>query len=160
MPVREFELFHGAVLTKLARSDRPLTLRMIETRPGDAWSTYRVNDAVSVLIKHSLNPRSVKREKAKTWQFVFSPDQMRQLQAAGTWAALVCGGKTVGETHMEVCLLDPTELGQLVDLSSASQQSLTVKRIGGKGLRASSVRMNVDLIIPRSRLEKWKVPGS
>ena len=113
-----------------------------------------------MLIKHSLNPRSVKREKAKTWQFVFSPGQMRQLQAPGLWAALVCGGRTIGETEMEVCLLDPNQLEQLVNLSSVSQQSLTVKRIDGKGLRASSVRVHDDLIISRSRLDDWEVPGS
>lgn len=37
MAIDEFELFHGVVLTKLVRSDRPITLRMIETRPREAW---------------------------------------------------------------------------------------------------------------------------
>jgi hypothetical protein len=30
MTIKQFELFHGAVLTKLVRSDRPITLRMID----------------------------------------------------------------------------------------------------------------------------------
>ena len=162
MPVREFELFHGSVLTKLVRSDRPLTLRMIETRPGDAWSTYRVNDEVSVLLKYSLNRRSLKREKAKAWQwqFVFSPDQMKQLQNAVTWYALVCGSKFLEDSDMEVCLLDPTQIAELLDLSSTSQQSLTVKRIEGKSLRASSPRLGEEMVVARNRVDTWNVPGS
>jgi hypothetical protein len=35
MSVHEFELFHGIVLTKLIRSDRPITLRMFETKPSE-----------------------------------------------------------------------------------------------------------------------------
>lgn len=37
--IREFELFHGAALTKIVRAERPVTLRLIETRPDDAWAT-------------------------------------------------------------------------------------------------------------------------
>jgi hypothetical protein len=160
MPVREFELFHGAVLTKLVRADHPLTLRMIETRPSDAWSTYRINDQVNVLIKHSLNPRSLTREKGKAWQFVFSPEQMRQIRIPSTWGALVCGGKTVGGSEMEVCLLAPEQLAELLDVSSNEPQSVTVKRIEGKGLRAQSPLMKNDLVVPRNRIDTWVVPGS
>ncbi len=39
MPIREFELFHGAALTKIVRSDRPMTLRMIE--PGFLTGSLR-----------------------------------------------------------------------------------------------------------------------
>lgn len=35
MSVKEFELFHGAVLTKLLRSEKPVALRLIETRPWE-----------------------------------------------------------------------------------------------------------------------------
>jgi hypothetical protein len=160
MPIREFELFHGAVLTKLVRGDRALTLRMIETRPTDAWSTYRVNDQVNVLLKHSLSPRIARRENATAWQFVFSRDQMRQLRTANTWAALVCGSKTVGRSDMEICLLDPTQLEEVLDLASDDQQSVTVKRIEGKSLRVSSPQVRKELVVPRSRADNWDIPGS
>lgn len=159
MAVKEFELFHGAVLTKLARSKKPLTLCMIETRSADSWSTYRVNDEVRLLIKHSLTGRSLKREAAKVWSFVFSPDQIRQLQEPGTWAALVCGSKIIGGTDMEVCLLEPSELASLIDLSTTTQQSAMVKRLDGKGLRVSSSRID-ERIVNRNRLDVWDVPGS
>ncbi len=159
MPVREFELFHGAVLTKLVRSDKPLTLRMIETRSGESWSTYKINDEVRLLLKHSVISRSLSREKSRAWQFVFSPDQMVQLAVPNTWCVLVCGGKTVGDTQMEVCLLDPTQTAVLLDVSISTQQSLLVKRIEGKSLRASSARSN-EIVIARNRLDTWTVPGS
>jgi hypothetical protein len=31
MSVREFELYHGAVLTKILRSEKPVALRLVET---------------------------------------------------------------------------------------------------------------------------------
>lgn len=159
MSVREFELFHGAVLTKLVRTEKPLTLRMIETRSADAWSTYRINDELSLVIKHSVKSRSLKGESAKAWQFVFSPEQMRQVAESGTWAALVCGASTATDAAMEVCLLEPSELSELLDLRSSGQQSLMVKRIEGKSLRVSSSR-RLEMVIPRNRLDKWEVPGS
>lgn len=161
MSVREFELFHGAALTKLVRTETALTLRLIETRPTDSWSTYRVNDEVNILLKHSVRPRSRKRENgAAVWQFVFSPDQMKQVTQAGTWAALVCGAPELGASDMDVCLLDPTQLAQLLDTGRTNQQSLTVKRLPGKSLRVTSVRVSDEFVVPRNRLDDWAVPGS
>jgi hypothetical protein len=36
MSVRDFELYHGAVLSKVLRSQRPAGLRLVETRKQDA----------------------------------------------------------------------------------------------------------------------------
>lgn len=100
------------------------------------------------------------REGALVWQFVFSPDQMKQLAQPGTWCALVCGAPKLGTTEMDVCLLDPERIGQLLDISKTSQQSLTVKRLPGKSLRVSSVRVGDEIVISRNRLDEWAVPGS
>jgi hypothetical protein len=160
MPIREFELFHGAVLTKLVRADRPITLRMIETRPADAWSTYRINDAVSILLKHSTRLRPLRRKRgAAAWSFVFSTDQIEQLSKQGTWAALVCCSSKIGRNKMETCLLDPDQLNRLLDLTAKTQQSITVKRLPGKRLRVVSPRTR-DLVVARNRIETWRVPGS
>jgi hypothetical protein len=51
MAIRQFELFHGAVLTKLVRRGQRVALTMIETSPNDPWAVYTINDAVDV---HSL----------------------------------------------------------------------------------------------------------
>jgi hypothetical protein len=90
--IKEFELFHGALLTKLVRSEKPLTLRLIETRMDDSWSTYTINDQVRLLVKHSLNPRKLSRVKnGRAWSFVFSKNQVAQATVDGTYITLICG---------------------------------------------------------------------
>lgn len=161
MPIREFELFHGAVLTKLVRAERPLTLTMTETRPGDAWSSYRINDAVSLLLKHSLASKVLHRgEGGRTWQFVFSRNQVVQLSTEGAWAALICGSNAVSNAETEVCLLSPEQIRELIDVNATGTQSVSVKYIKGKMLRVSSGSAAGDVLVARGRLEKWEVPGS
>jgi len=87
MPLREFELFHGAVLTKLVRNDRPVALRMIETRPSEAWAMYLINNEVPLLVKHSTNSRELRRRQgARSWTFVFGNDQLREVRSGTTWS--------------------------------------------------------------------------
>jgi hypothetical protein len=162
MAVRDFELFHGAVLTKLVRGDRPLTLRLIETRPTDSWSTYRLNDEVNLLMKHSTVSSARKREPgAVVWQFVFSPDQMKQVAKTGVWVALVCGAPVLTKTDMDVCLLEPSQLAALLALDRPGQpQSITVKRQPNMSLRVTSAKTPEEVIVPRNRLDTWRVPGS
>ena len=108
MPVREFELFHGAVLTKIVRSDRPMTLRMIETKPGESRSAYTVNGEVTLILTHSATPRKLKRERGSfRWQFTLGADQIQQLSGTNSWLGLICGSPNIGKRAlMEVCLLD------------------------------------------------------
>ena len=161
MPVRDFELFHGAVLTKLVRGERPLTLRLIETRPTDSWSTYRLNDEVNLLLKHSTVSIARKREiGSAVWQFVLSRDQMHQISQPGVWVALVCGAPTLTKTEMDICLLDPAQVRELLDVHLQQQQSLTVKRLPGKSLRVTSPRAQDECVVARNRLDTWHVPGS
>jgi hypothetical protein len=134
---------------------------LIETRPTDSWSTYRINDEVNILLKHSLSPQFRKREKgAVVWQFVFSRDQMKQLAQVGTWAALVCGAPDLGTPDMDVCLLDAGQIAQLLHTGRTTQQSLTVKRLPAKSLRVTSVRVIDEIVVSRNRLDEWAVPGS
>ena len=162
MAVHEFELFHGIALTKLVRGDRPISLRMIETRPGEAWSAYTINSEVELFLKHSTKPTKLKREKrALAWNFVFGTDQLRQIRESTrpVYSALVCGDRTLKTDTMQVCLLDPDQLKQLIDLTVSSQQSVHIKFIPGKSLRVSSAQAD-EFIVPRNRFEEWEVPGS
>jgi len=164
MAVDEFELFHGVVLTKLVRSERPITLRMIETRPGEAWSAYTLNDEVDLFIKHSTTPRdTVRGGEGRAWSFVFGADQLRQMAASkakgGVYVALVGGTRQIKDTQRCVCLLDPQEVSGLLDLSSTAQQALTVKLISGKSLRVYHGHEE-KFKVPQNRLEKWQIPGS
>lgn len=164
MAIDEFELFHGVVLTKLLRSERPVTLRMIETRPGEAWSAYRLNDEVDLFIKHSTTPRAtVRGGEGRSWSFVFGPEQLRQMAESrakgGVYVALVGGSRQMRDAQTCVCLLEPKEVRKLLDFSTLSQQSLTVKLIRGRSLRVYKGRKE-RFTVAQNRLERWEVPGS
>lgn len=164
MSVRDFELFHGAVLTKLLRSEKPVSLRLIETRPGQNWSTYTLNDTVDLFVSHSKSPRSVSRGGGGTsWSFVFSANQLRQMnpvsRGRSVYVALVCGKATLSPGDMEVCLLDPDQVRDLVDFN-APQQSVTVRKPHGRGQLRVFKDRRARYLIAQSRLDKWEIPGS
>ncbi|TCD46848.1 hypothetical protein [Chlorobium sp. N1] len=164
MSVREFELYHGAVLAKILRSDKPVALRLVETKPGENWSTYTLNDAVSLLVTFSKGPRPISRGNGGiSWSFVFSVNQLRQMNPDNSelpvWVAMVCGRKSPADGDMQVCLLDPEQLADVIDFTAA-QQSLTVRNPKGRGqLRVFKGRKET-FLVPQSRLEKWELPGS
>jgi len=164
MSVREFELYHGAVLAKILRSDKPVALRLVETQPGENWSTYTLNDAVNLLVTFSKVRRSVSRGNGGiSWSFVFSANQLRQMNPVKSdrpvWVAMVCGRKSPADGDMQVCLLDPDQLSEVIDVS-ADQQSLTVRKPNGRGrLRVIKDRQE-KFLVPQSRLENWELPGS
>jgi hypothetical protein len=157
MPVKSFELFHGAVLTKLVRSDRPVTLRLIETGSQGPWGMYRINDEVNLLLKYSTTPKA--REGATRWDFVVSRREMKELSNEATWLALVCGSSELRSTGMETCLLDPRQLKALFHLKGW-QESAYVERKQRTSLRVGPTRAGPELVIARNRVETWKVPGS
>lgn len=157
MPVRSFELFHGAVLTKLVRSDRPLTLRLIETGSMGTWGMYRINDEVNLLVKYSATPKS--RKGATRWDFVVSRTEIKELSHEATWLALVCGSSQLRSTEMEVCLLCPDQLKALFYFR-LSQESVYVECKQGASLRVGPTKAGPELVIARNRVETWPVPGS
>jgi hypothetical protein len=93
MSVREFEIYHGAALATVLRSEKPVALRLVEAKPGESWSTYTLNDAVDLLVTHSKKSRPVARGGGGTsWSFVFSTNQLRQMNPEKStrpvWVAL------------------------------------------------------------------------
>ena len=164
MSVREFELYHGAALAKVLRSEKPVALRLVETKPGESWSTYTLNDAVDLLVTHSKGPRPVSRGGGGTsWSFVFSTNQLRQMNPAHSkrpvWVAMVCGRKSPADGEMQVCLLDPDQIAEVIDFSSA-QQSLTVRKPSGKGKLRVFKDRHEKFLVAQSRLDNWDVPGA
>jgi hypothetical protein len=173
MGVHKFEHLHGVVLTKLMRSDRPTTLRMVETAPKESWSQYRVNDAVDLLIKASTSPRTLTRERGHAWTFTFTPREVRlAIGPTAAYAALVCAFREHNQAA-KVCLLTPADLALLLEApglpvhvpgeavaipANQGQQSVTVKSVERKFLRATS-RHEAAVLVPQGRLETWVVPG-
>ena len=161
MTIKQFELFHGAVLTKLVRSDQTRTLRLIETRPGEAWAVYTINDAADLFLKHSASARPRARESF-SWQFAFGPEQVNQIHerlvSRQVYVALVCGQSDVKQGKMQICFLHPDELAKLIDFEDASTQSITVRYIPRRKLKVCSG--NVGLSVSQNALDQWDVPGS
>ncbi len=167
MRVREFELYHGAVLTKLVRSDRPITLRMIETKPQEAWAAYTLNNEASLYIKYSTTPSTRKRtETTLVWMFIFANGQLRQLQELrkqrDVYVALVCGQRDIEDGEMYTCLMKPNALDLCINVNSTEAQAITVKYEPGKQLRVSGPVNKVahPVLIARNSLDTWTVPGS
>lgn len=163
MTVKEFELYHGVVLAKVLRSEKPVALRLIETRSGENWSTYTLNDAVDLLVSYSKTPRPVSRQGGGTsWTFVFNRNQLRQMNPEGrgrpVWVALVCARKSLADGEMQVCLLDPEQLRDTVSFTEV-QQSLTVRKPRGKGKLRVFKDRHERFLVAQSRLDKWEVPG-
>jgi hypothetical protein len=165
MTIKQFELYHGAVLTALVRSDRPVTLRMIETRPSEAWAVYTLNDEVDLYVKYSTAVRALRtRPGAFSWTFVFGSDEVLRLSELRAerevYAALVCARKAISqEKGMHTCLLQPGELARLIDLDDHTSQSTTVRYIPRKKFRLFSGH-RVELRVAQSALARWEVPGS
>lgn len=150
MAVSEFELLHGVVLTGLMRADRPRTLRLMEHDKKVGWSVYTVSAKgtgdVRILIKTSISPRANKRKGKKsggpshTWQHIFSDAQMKEVNEPGTWVALVCGSPNLKSKIMEVCVLDPDDLAELIDIGTGDRRSVTVHKAKGNKLWLSSAK--------------------
>lgn len=113
--IRMFELFHGGVLVKLLRSDKPVTLRMIETQPKERWSTYTLNDEIDLFITFSQNPTKYYQDGGGTsWTFQFSENQRQQIRdGEKVHIALVCAPKEFNENNIPVCLINEERLKEL-----------------------------------------------
>jgi hypothetical protein len=164
MSIKEFELFHGAVLTRLVRSDRPITVTLIETRPEDTWSVYKIIDS-QLFIKHSTSPRPLTREiGGYSWTFTFSPDHINQIsdlrKEHPTCVALVCGISNIKQGRMEICFINHDEIPEILELDNPDTQSVTVRY--NKGAKKFRVLLNrkEKLLIYLNAIDRWNIPGS
>ncbi|MCG2738779.1 MAG: hypothetical protein L6300_00885 [Syntrophaceae bacterium] len=135
MYIKNYEMYHGAVLVHLIRKEKPISLRLIETHPKEQWSTYVINDAISILITHSTNARKVRQGvEGTSWTFSVSAKQLNQIKTAEKpiHVALVCARKNLGEDKQVICLLSPKQVCDVFDLEKENQ-GITVRKPDGKG---------------------------
>ena len=163
MSIKDFELFHGIVLTKMVRSDPPVSLRMIETNKDQAWSAYLVNDASFLYIKYRTRAQKPKRLKGLSWVFTFGEDQLQQIktlkQQHPVFFALVC----VDKKPNSVCLLVPSDIDRCINLDVQGSQNITVLYQPKKSLRAYGPQNSSEddrLVVAQNRLDKWTPPGN
>lgn len=162
MAIKEFELMHGAVLTKICRNDQPIALTLVETRDRER-NVYYVNSDTVLYIKHSATPKQTNGKSR--WQFTFQAEHLEDLtefsQSGTLYIALVCGSENL-KGNMEVCLLYSDELIACLDLTTKVTQWIAVEKEGRNQLRAfgsSNSNNSSQLKIPRNRLDTLKIPG-
>jgi hypothetical protein len=168
--VKEFHLLHGIVLTKVLRNEQP-TLRLVETdTANNAWAAYILNDAVIIYVKYSLVGMKRQRAEKISWKFNFQPSELEKIQemqgklSAPVHFTLVGGFPSIDDAkQMQVCLLEPSEIDQCIDIASKKTQTITVEVRPRESLRVYGPK-NSDkrdkLVISRNRLDEWKIPGS
>jgi hypothetical protein len=100
MKLQDYELYHGAVLTRLVRSGQFTTVRMIETNRKECWSAYVVDEDCAVYCKHRSHSDPerwgsdhIPITSAK-WMFTFLPEHEEKLSELASrysaYVALVC----------------------------------------------------------------------
>lgn len=168
MSVQEMELFHGAVLAKLFRSDKPVSLRMVEMDFKQSRRAYLVNDEAYIYIKHSKVPRLSKKEFTRTWNFSFSPDHINDFldlhsNSKDVFLALVCGQAIIDKDQtIEICFLNWSQIWSCIDVTKANeQQYVTVKFQKGYSFRVWGTNLPISkpILISQNALSDWTVPG-
>ncbi|OHB76255.1 MAG: hypothetical protein A2Z25_16215 [Planctomycetes bacterium RBG_16_55_9] len=181
MPIRDFELYHGALLTKLVRSDRPVTLRMIETEADECWSAYTIDDTVTVYTKASGHGKFYEKDNSVKWTFTFQPKHLNDLRRLSeqndVYIALVCANHSIprqvpfslGSYEEEwrrwlelenalrhkltgICFLEPDEWRRCFDLDDHRTQSIVVELAKGKAFL-----VNNHLRVAQKALDSWQV---
>jgi len=168
MSVQEMELFHGAVLAKLFRSDKPVSLRMVEMDFEQSRRAYLVNDIAYIYIKHSKRSYKGTRETSYRWTFTFQPNHVEDLKRLknnkkDVYLALVCGQSVINSSDpIEICFMDWDQIWKCLDINNKKvQQTLCVKckrgysfRVWGT-LNSSTKAININ----QNALSDWEVPG-
>jgi len=159
MTIPEYQIMHGAVLSRICRNDRPMTLRMIETS-NESRAAYIINDALYLYMKHSRSPAELKREDALRWQYTFTPANLAELRRLMTdrpvYLALICGYPDL--RPLDVCLLEPEEIPAVIDVTAEAIQSIQVKLINGaRKLRVNGSARSREMLVPRNLLDTWEI---
>ena len=160
MALREFEFYHGAVITKILRKDMPVTLTLIETDVDKSWSVYEIVDDAGdkvIYMKYCASPRETSKRIA--WVFNFIPKHLEELSRykdIDLYLALICVNKDLQFEPMEVCLLNREEISETIDIGSNTSQTITVFCETGKKLRVRGSSTNGrELKIKRGRIDDF-----
>jgi hypothetical protein len=183
MPLRDFELYHGALLTKLVRSDRPITIRMIETETNECWSAYTIDDTVTIYTKASGHGKFDEKDRYVKWTFTFQPKHLSDLRRLseqnGVYLALVCANHALPDRVPFIGLDVSAEKAweRWLRLENALRRKLTgicflepdrwhrclelddnrTQSITVELARGNAFLVNGHLRVPQNRLDTWQV---
>ncbi len=136
MKIQDKDLYHGASLTQIVEHNSFKALNKVD----DKYGHYLVNTDIRLLVKYS--------KKKQRWQFTFQPDDLKTLtdDLQGTdrvFACLVCGRATV-------CLLDDSQLKEVMDLGARSAQTVSVRIPKNASMRVKGTKGSLSSTIPHN----------
>jgi len=161
--IKDIELFHGAVLTKLMRINRPVALSMVETRP-DEGSFYTINDEAEFYIKYK---NGIKGKKGPiSWTFTFTSEEIKKLKTqqqkrGQLFVALVCTLSSKKDGKMQIAFFDPHKnkgINNILDFDTTTQQAFTIKD-NLKGMLIVIKNHKEIMKISRGALDNWVALG-
>lgn len=162
MAIKEFEYYHGAVLTKILRKDIPTSLKLVETNK-DSWCTYIINDAVALYLRYR-SPR--KTNNHLCWSFSFDQKQLKEIRKYlgknfDLKFSLICTKGVYEEYNSEICLIDREQFLSIADINSITDQRINVYLKNGESFRVDGTksRKSKELIISRSEIDKIEIPS-
>jgi hypothetical protein len=161
MSTKQFEFYHGVVLTRLVRSDRPVRLQMSVNQPADSWSAYLIDDSVALFIKRSGKPTELKKDKTLRWQFTFSDNQLIQMmdysKDRAVYLALVASRNNSFLDGVNICLISPEQLNSLVDWNTKGTESFTLK--DAESSHSYLVCGNgIEIRVKKKAFDSWDIP--
>lgn len=162
MAIKDFEYYHGAVLTKILRKDVPTSIKLVETNK-DSWCIYTINDAVALYLRYR-SPR--KTNNHLCWSFSFDQKQLKEIRDylkknLDLKFALICINGDYKEYKPEICLIYKEQFLLIVDVNSITNQRINVYLENGKSFRVDGTKSKKqkEVIISRSEIDKIEIPG-
>lgn len=128
--IKEFEFYHGAVLTKIVQSDRKVS---ISAYPNSSRCSYVIDGSTGLYIKHSTN-------RLTPWGFSFAKIHQDEIKSMAdsldkVFVALVCGKDGIACLSFEelkIVLDDDHGDHEWVRVSRRPREKYAVKGSNGK----------------------------
>ncbi len=159
MAIKDFELYHGAVLTRILRKDIKTSLKLVETNK-DSSSTYIINDEIALYITYRS---PIKTDKHLRWSFSFSENQLKEINKYSNYKlmfALACINKEYEGYNSEICILSEEEILKLIDLNAINDQRINVYLEKGKSFRVDGTLnpRTKKLTVSKNRINNLELP--
>lgn len=137
MKIQDLHLFHGAALTQIVEHNSFKALN----RATPKYGHYLVNTDRHLFVKYRTATKS-------PWQHTLSPDELKAISDAinkygKVFLCLVCGTTSV-------CALDATEIAIVVDLTSATSQTILVEVPAGGSCHVSGSKGKLKKTVPHN----------
>jgi hypothetical protein len=139
MKTQQKDYYHGAPLTQIVEHKSFTALNKVDKKYGH----YKINDNIRLMVKiATVNSPSSNKDR---WKFTFSEDDFDVLEndmksEDKFFICFVCGETTI-------CLLNHSDINQILDFSNKKPQSIHVEKRGSLWLTGPCKR-KLDRAIP------------